>query len=121
MDSGGWFLIDDFLNLVSRHIYPELRPGTPPLSVSQLAHLASDGTEDLTKTRWQFSVLVRTGQGKRRETWRERIVSVFGIRSVVGHTAIGFLEDDRLLMPLSYIEDRVFPCITHNKIGRAHV
>jgi hypothetical protein len=33
---------------------------------------------------------------------------VFGIRAVVGHTAIGFLEYDRLLMPLSYIEDDAF-------------
>ena len=31
----------------------------------------------------------------------------------MGHTAVGFLEDDTLLMPLSYVEDKVFPCITH--------
>ena len=100
MDSGGWFLIDDFLNVVNRYVYPELRQDTPPLSVSQLAYLASDGTEDMTKMRWQFSVLVRTSRGGRRnETWWDRIQTVFGIRAVVGHTAVGFLEDDRLLMP----------------------
>ena len=32
---------------------------------------------------------------------------VFGIRAVVGHTAVGFLEDDRLLMPLYYVKDKV--------------
>ena len=87
MDSGGWFLIDDFLSLVNIYIYPELRRGTPPMTISQLAQLASDGTEDLTKTRWQFSVLIRTSQGQRGETWWERIVKVFGIRAVVGHAA----------------------------------
>jgi hypothetical protein len=114
VDSGGWFLIDEFLAAVSRYVYPELRQDTPPLTISQLAQLASDGTEDLTKTRWQFSILVRTGRGQRCETWWERIRKVFGIRAVVGHTAIGFLEDDRLLMPLSYVEGHVFSCITHN-------
>jgi hypothetical protein len=115
MDSGGWFLIDEFLNVVNRYVYPELRQDTLPLTVSQLAYLASDGTEDMTKMRWQFSVLVRTSRGGRRgETWWDRIQKVFGIRAVVGHTAIGFLEDDRLLMPLSYVEDDVFSCITHN-------
>jgi hypothetical protein len=69
----------------------------------------------MTKMRWQFSVLVRTSRGGRRnETWWNRIQSVFGIRAVVGHTAVGFLEDDRLLMPLSYIEDDTFSCISHN-------
>jgi len=70
MDSGEWFFIDDFLNVVNRYVYPELRQDTPPLSVSQLAYLASDGTEDMTKMRWQFSVLVRTSRGGRRnDTW----------------------------------------------------
>ena len=84
------------------------------MTVAHLAQLASDGTEDLTKTRCQFSVLICIGHGKRGETWWERIVNVFGIRAVVGHTAVGFLEYDRLLMPLSYIEDETFPCIAHN-------
>ena len=56
------------------------------MTVAQLAQLASDGTEDLTKTRWQFSVLIRTSRGTRGETWWERIVKVFGTRAVVGHT-----------------------------------
>ena len=84
------------------------------MTLAHLAQLVSDGTADLTKTRWQFSVLIRTGLGKRGATWWERVVKVFGIRAVVGHTAVGFLEDDRLLKPLSYVEDDVFPCIAHN-------
>ena len=32
----------------------------------------------------------------------------------MGHTAVGFLEYDRLLMPLTYFENKVFPCITQN-------
>ena len=32
----------------------------------------------------------------------------------MGHTAVGFLEDDRLVMPLTYIEDKIFSCIAHN-------
>ena len=79
MGSGGWFLLDEFLILVSRYIYPELRRGTPPMTVAQLAQLASDGTEDLTKTRWQFNVLIQTSQGKRGETWWERIVKVLAV------------------------------------------
>ena len=56
MDLGGWFAIGEFLTLVNRYIYPELRRDTPPMTVAQVAQLASDGTEDFTKTRWQFSV-----------------------------------------------------------------
>ena len=94
---------------------PELRQDTPPLTISQLAQLASDGTEDMTKMRWQFSVLVSTSRGGRRGgTWWGRIKKFFGIRAVVGHTAVGFLEDDRSLMPLSYIDDDAFSCIAHN-------
>ena len=42
------------------------------------------------------------------------MVKVFSIRAVVGHTAVGFLEDDRILKPFPYIEDDIFPCIVHN-------
>ena len=93
---------------------PELRQDTPPLTVSQLAYLASDGTEDMTKMRWQLCLGQNKPRWRRGETWWDRIQKVFGIRAVVGHTTIGFLEDDRLLMPLSYIEDDAFSCITHN-------
>ena len=111
MDSGGWFIIEEFLTCVNRYIYPELRRDSPPMTLAHLAQLASDGAEDLTKTRWQFSVLIRTGLGKRGATWWERVVKVFGIRAVVGHTAVGFLEDDRLLIPLTYIEDEKLPTL----------
>ena len=42
------------------------------MTVAHVAQLASDGTEDLTKTRWQFSVLIRIGHGKRGATWWEK-------------------------------------------------
>ena len=104
MDSGGWFIIDDFLDNVNRFIYPELRRDRPPMTLGNLAQLASDGTEDLTKTRRQFSVLIRTGLVKRGATWWEIVVKMFGIRAVMGHTAVGLLEHDRLVMPLTHIE-----------------
>ena len=94
-------------------MYPELRRDRPPVALWELAQLASDGTEDLTKTRWQFSVLMRSVSGQRNETWWRRVVKVFGTRAVVGHTAVGFFEDDRLQMPLSHIEDDTFPCMPH--------
>ena len=65
-------MIDEFLTVVNRYVYPELRQDTPPLTISQLAQLASDGTEDMTKTRWPFSVLISAGRGKRGETWWDR-------------------------------------------------
>jgi hypothetical protein len=114
MDSGGWCFIEEFLDRVNRFIYPELRLDHPSMTLADLARLASDGTEDLTKTRWQFSVLMRTGAGKRNETWWNKLVEVFGIRAVVGHMAVGFLEDDRLMMQLAYIENEQLPCIVHN-------
>ena len=44
----------------------------------------------------------------------QRIVKVFGIRAVVGHTATRFLEDDCLMLDLEDVDDSVFPCIAHN-------
>ena len=85
MDSGGRFILEVFLILVNRYIYPELRRGTPPMTVAQLAQIASDGTEDLTNTRWQFSVLIRIGPGKRGATGWERVVKVFGMSSRGAH------------------------------------
>ena len=107
-------MLEDLLDQVHRFIYPELRRDSPPMTLGNLAQLASDGTEDLSNTHWQFSVLMRTSTGKRRATWWQRVANVFGIRAVVGHTAVGFLEDDRRLMPLTYVNDDNFPCIAHN-------
>ena len=95
--------MNEFLLQVNRFIYPELRRSHPQLTLVELARLASDGTEDLTKTRWQFSVLMRCTSERRNETWWHRVVKVVGIRAVVGHTAVGFVEDDRFHMPLTYI------------------
>ncbi len=86
------------------------------MTLADLARIASDGAEGMTNTRWQFNVLMRTGAGKRSETWWHRVVKVLGIRAVVGHTAVGFLEDDRLLVPLTYIEDETPRSLTLNLI-----
>ena len=32
----------------------------------------------------------------------------------MGHTAVGFLEDDRLQVPAVNVPDELFACITHN-------
>ena len=53
---------------------PEIRRDRPPMALWELAQLASDKTGDLTKIRWQFSVLVRSGTGRRTEKWWHRIV-----------------------------------------------
>ena len=66
--------MEDLLNQASRFIYPELRRGLPLITLLELARLASDGTEDLTKTRWQFSVIVRCASGKRHEALCHRVV-----------------------------------------------
>ena len=44
----------------------------------------------------------------------QRIASVFGIRTVVEHTAIGFLEDGGLQVPAANVPDDAFACIAHN-------
>ena len=114
MDSGWWFLIQELLGKVNRYIYPELSRARPPMYIRELALIASDGTEDLTRLRWQFGVLLRTISEWRHSTWWDRVVRIFGIRAVAGHTALGFIEDDRLLKPLTYVEDDIFSCIAHN-------
>ena len=83
------------------------------MTLEELVRVASDGTEDLTKTRWQFSVLLSRDSRPKASFW-QRIIKVFGIRAVVGHTAVGFLEDDRLQVPAVNVPDEVFACITHN-------
>lgn len=90
MDSGGWFLIEELLRQVNQYIYPEFSRARPPITTSELALLASDGTENLTKTRWQLSVLMRSSSDRRHSTWCCRTVNTFGIRAFVGHTAVGF-------------------------------
>ena len=58
MDTGGWFLVDDLLDKANRHIYTRSR-GRPTMDLRELATLASDGTEDLSKLQWELSVLIR--------------------------------------------------------------
>ena len=45
-----------------------------------------------------------------------RVANIFGIRAVVGHTAVTFLGDDRLMYPLSEVDDSVLSCIAHNTV-----
>ena len=59
MDIGGWFLVDDFLDKVNRHVLAHRSRVRSAMRIEELARIASDGTEDLTKLRWQFSVRIR--------------------------------------------------------------
>ena len=90
MDTGGWFLIDDLLDKANRYVFSRSR-GRSTMGLHELATLASDGAEDLSKLRWQFSVLIRRSSKPCVTLW-QRIVKVFGVRAVVGHTATLFLE-----------------------------
>ena len=59
VDIGGWFLVDDFLDKVNRHVLAHRSRVRSAMRIEELARIASDGTEDLTKLRWQFSVRIR--------------------------------------------------------------
>ena len=113
MDTGGWFLVGDFLDKVNRHVVAHRSRVRSAMTLAELARIASDGTEDLTKMRWQFSVMIRKGP-RPRASFRQRIVKVFGIRAVVGHTAVGFLDADRLQVPAANVPDDAFACTAHN-------
>ena len=113
MDTGGWFLVDEFLDKINRHVFAHRSRVRSAMTLEALVRIASDGTEDLTKMRWQFSVLLRRDPRPRASFW-QRIIKVFGIRAVVGQPAVGFLEDDRLQVPAVNVPDEVFACITHN-------
>ena len=114
MDSGGWFILDELLDKANRHIFVHHRHTRTAMTVDELASLASDGTEDITKIRWQFSVLLKKVGNGPSDTWWQRIVRVYGVRAVVGHTAARFIEDDRLFLRVENVEDEVFSCFAHN-------
>ncbi|MFM7988024.1 MAG: hypothetical protein ACKPKO_52795 [Candidatus Fonsibacter sp.] len=79
-----------------------------------MASLASDGTVDLTKLRWQFSVVIRSTVPRRNTPFYERSVRTCGIRAIVGRTAVPFLEDDRLRVSIADLGAEMFPNIVHN-------
>ena len=57
MDCGGWFVIDELMDKINRYVFGSRT--RPALTLKELATLASDGAEQLTKLRWQFSMIVR--------------------------------------------------------------
>ena len=83
------------------------------MDLHELAMLASDGTDDLSRLRLQLSVLLRRTARPGVAFW-QRIVKVFGIRAVVGHTATRCLEDDRLMWGMEGVDDDLFPCIARS-------
>ena len=83
------------------------------MDLNELAMLASDGTADLSNLVWQCAVLLKRPARPGITSW-QRIVKVFGIRAVVGHTATRCLEDDRLMLGLEGVDDDMFPCIALN-------
>ncbi|MFM7990407.1 MAG: RNA 2'-phosphotransferase [Candidatus Fonsibacter sp.] len=86
----------------------------PELTVEYLAKIASSGTEDRTKLRWQFSVRLIKQPAGRKLSFFNRIQGVFGIRAVVGHTGMPFLEDDRLMVSLESVPPSCVPVAVHN-------
>ena len=83
------------------------------MKLIEMARIASDGAEDLTKMRWQFSVMIKKHVRVGATLW-EHIVKVFGARAVVGHTAVPFLEDDRLQMPAADVPSELCARIANN-------
>ncbi|MFM7978621.1 MAG: hypothetical protein ACKPKO_04835, partial [Candidatus Fonsibacter sp.] len=79
-----------------------------------LANIASSGTEDKSKWRWQFSVRLLKKPPHSNATFLERIQGVFGIRAVVGHTGMPCLEDDRLMVSAQSLSRRDVPFVVHN-------
>ena len=115
MDIGGWLSIVDVLVAINTYVFGWRRwSNLPLLTIKGLAVLASDGTEDITQLRWQFSVIFQTTPTHRGCTLYERIVRPFGIRAIVGHTSVPFLEDDRLQLSIDDLDDEMFPNIVHN-------
>ncbi|MFM7984836.1 MAG: hypothetical protein ACKPKO_36505, partial [Candidatus Fonsibacter sp.] len=79
-----------------------------------LANIASSGTEDKRKLRWQFSVRLRKLAAHSNASFLERIKGIFGIRAVVGHTGMPFLEDDRLMVSARNVASMDLPFVVHN-------
>ena len=63
MDTEGWFLIGELLGKANRYVYAHGSRVRSAMRVDDMARIAPDGTEQLTKMRWQFSVISRSMQG----------------------------------------------------------
>ena len=113
MDTGGWFVVDDILAKSNRYIFAQYSRARSAMRLDEMARRASDGTEDLTKMRWQFSVMIKRLVRHGSSLW-QRIVKGFGARAVVGHTAVPFLEDGRLQVYAENVPSEAFACIAHN-------
>ena len=109
--AGSWWTTS--CDKANRYIFAYYRRARPSMKTPELARIASDGTEDLTKIRWPFSVMIKKHVRVGTTLW-ERIVKVFGARAVLGHTAVPFLEDDRLQVSAASVPYEVFACIAHH-------
>ena len=63
--------------MANQYTDTQLRRDRPPVSIRELALLASDGKEDLTNNWLQFSVLVSSTSDRRHSMWWDRIIKVF--------------------------------------------
>ncbi|MFM7986493.1 MAG: hypothetical protein ACKPKO_44990, partial [Candidatus Fonsibacter sp.] len=93
-------MVIDVINAFNRYVRGSgsRRARLPYLSLEYLADIASNGTEEKTKLRWQFCVRLQKRPRHSNASILDRIKGVFGIRAVVGHTGMPFLEDDRLMV-----------------------
>ncbi|MFM7979268.1 MAG: hypothetical protein ACKPKO_08125, partial [Candidatus Fonsibacter sp.] len=100
IDTGGWFMVIDVINAFNRYVRGSgsRRVRLPYLSLDYLVDIASNGTEEETKLRWQFCVRLQKRPSHSNASFSERIKGVFGIRAIVGHTGMPCLEDARLMV-----------------------
>ena len=106
-------MIDELLDKANRYVYTHGSRVRSAMKVDEMARIASDGTEDLSKMRWQFGVMIKKHARYGASLW-QRIVKVFGVQAVVGHTVVPYLEDDRLQVSGEDVPDSIFACIAHN-------
>ena len=76
MDSGGWFVIDELPDKANRYVYSVDSRIRSTMTLSEVASLASDGTEDLSKLRWPFCVSLKRS-ARPGVYFCQRIVKVF--------------------------------------------
>ncbi|MFM7978382.1 MAG: hypothetical protein ACKPKO_03620, partial [Candidatus Fonsibacter sp.] len=67
-----------------------------------------------TKLRWHFSVRLQKQPADQKLSFFHRSKGVFGIRAVVGHIGMHFLEDDRLMVNLENVPRDCVPFVVHN-------
>ena len=52
-------MVDEQLDKANRYVYTYGSRVRSAMKIDEMARIASDGTEDLSKMRWQFSVLIK--------------------------------------------------------------